>query len=147
MHAHAAALRIIPAAPPARTARREPQPPAWDPSLLPPGLRFPDPASFREHVRQADFIGRGTLTSWDQGGGSVAIEEVYLGRADRKEVPLIYDGGFIRTTPGDKVVVLLRTRDGKRVLHSFCPRSGLYACSDYLAAQIRAAVKAHATEG
>jgi hypothetical protein len=104
--------------------------PKWDPHLIEGGFMFKDTAAFRRYLLSADKVAFGRLTARDDQGGKVRIEKVLRGPPVKdvsKEISFTYSGGLARSSPGDKVLVVLDHKDGRAVLHSFCGASGLFS--------------------
>ena len=132
---------VKPAVAPRATARHADAGPArvaWTPSIVEDGDMFRDEASFRAYVKGAEVAAVGTLASWEGTSGKLRVERVIRGRAG-DELSLSYSGGFIRPVPGQRVIALLSTRNGKLILHSHCAAGGLYAYTEQLASYVESA--------
>ena len=121
----------------------ESKPVVWDASHIDGGEMFKGYPEFRDYVRRSTFIAKGTLTRWDRETmqGSVAVEHVLLGDPNKREVALVSDGGMVLVQPGDKVLILLRVRDGSLKLNSFCGVSGMTRWSHDIATIVRSALQ------
>jgi hypothetical protein len=97
----------------------------WDPALVEGGFMFKDAEAFRQYLLKADSVVVGHLTAWDGEKGKVRLRKVYRGTPG-KEPSFAYSGGLVRSAEGDKVLVVLGSKEDRVVLHSFCAASGLF---------------------
>ncbi len=105
----------------------------WKPSLLEGGYMFQDAKRFEAYVRRAEIVAVGILTKWEGNKGQVRLESIIRGTlkdaSKDAAIPIHGTGGIVRPKAGDKVLLLLTSRDGKLRLHSFCAASGMYGYS------------------
>ena len=104
----------------------------WDPATIEGGFMFKDLGAFRSYLLGAEGVAVGRLTAWDGRQGRVRVEKVFRGAPDT-ESAFKYSGGLVtKLAKGDKVLILLRKREGQVALHSFCAASGLFTNSERL---------------
>lgn len=104
----------------------------WDPALLEGGFMFRDAKAFGDYVRNSEVVAIGRLSAWNKLQGEVRVEKVLRG-APLETQGFRYSGGLaLKPVQGDKVLVLLRKKEGKWLLHSFCSAPGLYVHSEPL---------------
>jgi len=81
------------------------------------------------------------MTEWDGRRGQVRLDSVFHGKLNGESVPIVSDGGWIRPKVGERVLFLLKPRDGELKLHAHCSASGIYNYSDDLALVIKSSLQ------
>ena len=101
---------------------------------------FRDEAEFRAYLQRSEIVAIGTVTSWEKSTGKLHVDRILRGQPG-EELSLRESGGFVPREPGKRVIALLSTDRGKKILHSHCAAGGVYPYSKPLASYVEAALQ------